>query len=156
MIFMLKCLKEVNNDVLVRKICETTVLDDVEEVTNLNEGRFKFSLSDWTAIVFVCRDMRNLVTLRLDMVDTNSLRAAIKMIRQKCITELQLQFRYNKQTNTDIEVVFQAFNEQDCQIEHQHLKLEDFCLINFCVETPCASFIFEKFSTVKMVDTYFA
>jgi hypothetical protein len=56
-VFVMTCLREVDDEEIVKNVCDTTALNDV---VHLHGGSHIVSPSEWAARKFVCKHMKNL------------------------------------------------------------------------------------------------
>ena len=61
-VFVMKCLREFGNEEILREICETSAMNDVVNLCRPVQG---LSPSDLAAVIFVCKNMKNLKELNL-------------------------------------------------------------------------------------------
>ena len=61
-VFRMKCLREFGNEEILREICETSPMNKVESLCRPVQG---LSPSDLAAVIFVCKNMKNLKELNL-------------------------------------------------------------------------------------------
>ncbi|CAB3980977.1 NACHT, LRR and PYD domains-containing 14-like [Paramuricea clavata] len=63
-VFIMKCLREADNEEITKEVCETTAMNDsVELLTRLRV--YNLSPSEWAAVTFVCKHMKKLAHLIL-------------------------------------------------------------------------------------------
>ncbi|CAB4043138.1 Hypothetical predicted protein [Paramuricea clavata] len=127
-VFVMKCLREVDDEEIVKEVCETTTLNDV---VKLHNGLYHVSPSDWAAVSYICKHMKNLANLVLSTtVDEYYLLEVLQLLRKRCLNQLQLSGgRFD--TVIDVERVFSALMELNCTLDHKHTKLTSLTLHDF-------------------------
>ena len=120
-VFLMKCLRELDNENIAKEICETTDMKNVRRVWNTDS--YKLSPSDWAAVTFVCKHLENLVELELD----EPLQEIEKLLQGRCLNALILRAR-----NTKLEAgrVFSALTKLNCKLNHSHTKLTSLSLFD--------------------------
>ncbi|XP_046842819.1 NACHT, LRR and PYD domains-containing protein 12-like [Xenia sp. Carnegie-2017] len=103
-VFALSCLKEVGSVEIIKEICENTDLDGVQEMIS---GYENLTESDWVAIAFVCRYMKNLTRLCLRHTTTNS----FLLFRVKSFVELHIFQNTFSDEKLELDQVFEVLNE---------------------------------------------
>lgn len=63
-VLVLKCLRETDNEHAVKKACDETGLKTVTGIFHYSKTIF-LTASDWSAVTFVCKNLKNLMFLRL-------------------------------------------------------------------------------------------
>ncbi len=111
-ICIMKCLRELDDEEIVKDICETTVLKDVIKLDG------SFGSSDSAAVTFVSKQMKKLTILELYSADVREL------LQKRCIKHLTLH-------GGSIEHVFSAFIKSNCTLDHKHTQLTSLKLLNF-------------------------
>ena len=126
-IFIMKCLRELDNKEIVKDICETTALKDV---IKFDGYECYFPSSDWAAMTFVSKQMKKLAVLELRCGDIEGcLQNVRELLQKRCIKRLTLYADYD----SEIEHVFSALIKSNCTLDHKHnqltsLKLESFSM----------------------------
>ena len=81
-VFAMKCLKELDNERIVKDICKRTPLKDVE---SLNGEFFGLSPSDWVAVNFVSKHINNLSRFVMETKSSDCLRGILKLLQNRCV-----------------------------------------------------------------------
>ena len=119
-LLIMKCLREVEDEEIVKEACETTAINDI---VGLSEGGGPATLtsSDWSAVFLVCKHMKNLKKLDLDLNDLSeeSYLKVLRFLEQRCVEELWL---YNPPSGTTGNI-FKTLMESKCSLNHDHSKL---------------------------------
>ena len=113
-VFIMKCLRELDDEEIVKDICETTALKNVIKLG----GYGYFPSSDWAAVTFVSKQMKKLAILDLYGGDVQEL------LQKRCIKHLTLH-------GGSIEHVFSALIKSNCTLDHKHTQLTSLKLVNF-------------------------
>jgi hypothetical protein len=61
-VFIMKCLREADNEEITKEVCETIAINDSVE---LRTNTYNLSPSEWAAVTFVCKHMKELANLTL-------------------------------------------------------------------------------------------
>jgi hypothetical protein len=124
-LFVMKCLREVDDEDTVREACETTTMNDVVSLSL--KGRATSTSSDWAAVTFVCKHMKKLTTVFISLaVSSEEYYLEInKLLLQRCIK--QLKFLGNRLSNLYFEAghLFKALMKSNCPLKHEHVKLTE-------------------------------
>ena len=116
----MKCLREVEDEEIVKEACETTAINDI---VGLGEGDGPVTLtsSDWSAVFLVCKHMKNLKKLHLYGVDLSeeSYLEVLRLLEQRCVEELVLRRPRSVTTGN----IFKTLMESKCSLNHEHSKL---------------------------------
>ena len=113
-VFVMKCLREVNDVGIVKDVCETTVLDDIVELRD--DYDVDLLPSEWAAVTTVCEHMSNLAILELTHIKEDSLLYVQQLLQKRCIKKLQLSAIFGK----DIDHVFSALRKVNCTLKDRH------------------------------------
>jgi Ran GTPase-activating protein (RanGAP) involved in mRNA processing and transport len=137
-LLVLKCLREVDDEYIVKKACEKT---DLKLLARLHSSNTFLSASDWEAVTFVCKHLKNLVDL--EFTDTsrnaNPFMSVGKLLEQKCLERLVL--ATGKNTSTELaKEVLDAMMKSNCPFTHEHAKLRHLCL-TICMTDECVSYL---------------
>ena len=138
-IFIVKCLRELDDEGIVKDICDTSALKDV---VKLDSHYGYFPPSDWAAVTFVSKQMRKLAILELSRGDIEDcLQDVRELLQKRCIKRLTL----HGHRNSEIEHVFSAFIKSNCTLDHKHtqltsLRLESFSMTDTGLSNICAFF----------------
>ena len=120
-LLIMKCLREVEDEEIVKEACETTAINDIVGVDH-GYGPVTLTSSDWSAVFFVCKHMKNLKKLDLGFLNDLSEEFYLEVLRlleQRCVEELTL-CRPLFVTRGNI---FKALMESKCSLNHEHSKL---------------------------------
>ena len=140
--FVMKCLRELDDEDIVKTVCQTSA--DLNLVTNITHiGRFGLlSTSDWVAITFVCKHLNNLKCLYLhySFTEDDCFLEISKLLQQRCLKSLF--FCNNKGSDLAKEQVTSALMRQKCTLNHEHVNLNLLHLgiemTEKCVSNMCA------------------
>ena len=138
-LLVLKCLREVDDEYIVKKACEKTDLKLLARLHFFNTFR---SASDWEAVTFVCKHLKNLVDLELTDTSRNAnpFMSVGKLLEQKCLERLVLRVT-GKNTSTELaKEVLDAMMKSNCPFTHEHAKLRHLCL-TICMTDECVSYL---------------
>ena len=122
-LLIMKCLREVEDEEIVREACETTAINDIVDL-RYYDGPMTDQLtsSDWSAVFLVCKHMTNLKNLDLGgvgILSEESYLEFLRLLEQRCVEELRL-FRPRSGTTGNI---FKSLMESKCSLNHEHSKL---------------------------------
>ena len=120
-LLIMKCLREVEDEEIVKEICETTAINDI---VDLRYGYVPVMLtsSDRSAVFLVCKHMKNLKKLDLGYLhdlSEESYLEVLRLLEQRCVEELRL-FRPLSVTTGNI---FKTLMKSKCSLNHEHSKL---------------------------------
>ena len=142
--FVMKCLRELDDEDIVETVCQNTDLNLVTNITHI--GVFKsLSTSECVAITFVCKHLNNLKYLYLDcsFAENDCFLEISKLLQQRCLENLYFN-DYNRNKGSDLadEQITSALMRQKCTLNHEHVKLNslhlDMALNEECVSNMCA------------------
>ena len=137
-IFIMKCLRELDDKEIVKDICETTALKDVIKL----DGYVRyFPSSDLAAVTFVSKQMKKLAILEMRRGVIEDFQDVLELLQKRCIKRLALNADYN----SEIEHVFSALIKSNCTLDHKHtqltsLRLESFSMTDTGLSNICAFF----------------
>ena len=120
-LLIMKCLREVENEEIVKEACETTAINDIVGL-RYGVGPVTLTSSDWSAVFLVCKHMKNLKKLDLGFLNDLSEESCLEVLRlleQRCVEELTL-YRPLSVTTRNI---FKTLMESKCSLNHEHSKL---------------------------------
>ena len=120
-LLIMKCLREVEDEEIVKEACETTAIDDIIDL-RFGFGPVKMSSSDWSAVLFlVCKHMKNLKKLNLVGADLSeeSYLEILRLLEQRCVEELWLSRPRSVTTGN----IFKTLMKSKCSLNHEHSKL---------------------------------
>ncbi|XP_028399245.1 uncharacterized protein LOC114522702 [Dendronephthya gigantea] len=149
-VMVMKCLREVDDEGIIQDICNTSILNDVEKIY----GADSFSSSDWEAVTFVCRFMKNLTILDLDPMGEDGLQEVIKLLQKRCLKELTLLQQQSKRGGCLTEQVCESLTKLDCKLAHScahlvSLKLKCRLKDDTSLSNTCAFFKRDRASYLK-------
>ena len=120
-LLIMKCLREVEDEEIVKEACETTAINDIVGLS-CGDGPVTFTSSDWSAVFLVCKHMKNLKKLDLGYVFDLSEEYYLEVLRlleQRCIEVLLLHGPLSVTTGN----IFKTLMESKCSLNHEHIKL---------------------------------
>ena len=140
-IFVLKCLRELDYEDIVKTVCQKSDLNLVTTLTYIG-GPESLSTSDCVAITFVCKHLNNLKCLDLhdSFTEDDCFLEVSKLLQQRCLETL---FFSNK-NGSDLakEQLTSALMRQECTFNHKCVKLNhlylDIGMTEECVSNICA------------------
>ena len=119
-LLIMKCLREVEDEEILKEACETTAINDI---VGLREGFGPVTLtsSDWSAVFLVCKHMKNLKKLDLGryVLSEESYLEVLRLLEQRCVEELTLR----RPRSVTTENIFKTLMESKCSLNHEHSKL---------------------------------
>ena len=122
-LLIMKCLREVEDEEIVKEACKTTAINGIIGL-RYGIGPVMLTSSDWSAVFFVCKHMKNLT--KLDMVpgfvaylSQECYLEVLRLLQQRCVEELMLGGRPSGTT----ENLFKTLIESKCSLNHEHSKL---------------------------------
>ena len=120
LLLIMKCLREVEDEEIVKEACETTAINDIVCLA-VGSGPVELSSGDWSAVFLVCKHMKNLKKLNLGITKLSEecYLALLRLLEQRCIEELVLG-RSSSGTKGNI---FKSLMESKCSLNHKHSKL---------------------------------
>ena len=141
-LLIMKCLREVEDEEIVKETCETTAMNDI---VGLREGGgpVKLSSGDWSAVFLVCKHMKNLKKLKLLQTELSEecYLALLRLLEQRCIEELRL---YGSPSGTKGNI-FKSLMKSKCSLNHEHSKLVGLFLLHHDVTDEILSAMCEFF-----------
>ena len=138
-VFVMKCLREVDDECIAKDVCETT---GIKDVVTLKTSDDNISPSDWEAVTFVCKHMENLSRFLLNSIRSDCLKEILKLLQRRCIDQLTLQFMHR--VRDKVEHVFGALMNE-CPFYHTHANLTFLDLSTFVVSDDILSNIWPFF-----------
>ena len=144
-VFIMKCLREADDEEITKEICETTAINDTV-VLYTHESSYNLSPSEWATVTFVCKHMKELANLTLLLFAADCLPEILRLLRKTCLNELEMvSGALNAAVTHEIDQVFSALTELNCTFDHEHtklttLKLEDFKLTEAGLPIMCNFF----------------
>ena len=116
-LFIMKCIREVNDEEIAEEVCKTTALKNVFWLRI--DGNI--SPSDLAAIVFVCKHMKNFQNLILNnplSSLSDKCQEIQELLQKRCLHQLQI-----KADSILVKAVLNALLESNCNLNHNHTKL---------------------------------
>ena len=131
-LFVIKCLREVDDEDTAKEACETTAMNDVVCLTNDDESTL--TSSDWAAVTFVCKHIKKLRRFDFDLtlMGEECYLEVNKFLQQRCIKELVLQ-GVSAFDSIEAGHLFKALMESNCSLKHEHVKITELDIERFCV-----------------------
>ena len=121
-LLIMKCLREVEDEDIVKEACETTAINDIVDL-RYGYDPVKLTSSDRSAVFLVCKHMKNLKKLDLGFVrglSEESYLEFLRLLEQRCVEELRLCWRPRSVTTGNI---FKTLMESKCSLNHEHNRL---------------------------------
>ena len=121
LLLIMKCLREVEDEEIVKEACETTAINDVVDL-RYGVGPVTLTSSDWSAVFLVCKHMKNLKKLNLGYLYDSSEESYLEFLRfleQRCVEELSLRRAFSGTTGN----IFKTLMGSKCSLDHEHSKL---------------------------------
>ncbi len=117
---VIKCLREFDDENLIEISAEAPAMNDVISLTFLPkyipapQFGIRSALLDWEAVAFVCKHMKNLMSL--DIRDFNVYVA--KLLEQRCMKKLRC-------SDANVKGLFPALLKSSCTVKHEHTKITE-------------------------------
>jgi Ran GTPase-activating protein (RanGAP) involved in mRNA processing and transport len=127
-VFIIKCLKEADDEEITKEVCEATAINDSVELHTVFKN---LSPSEWAAVTFVCKHMKNLANLTLFGFAADCLPEVLGLLRKRCRHKLQMGSEAYGAVTNEIGQVFSSLMELNCTLDHKHTKLTWLALGNF-------------------------
>ena len=141
-LLIMKCLREVEDEEIVKETCETTAMNDIVGLSE-GGGPVKLSSGDWSAVFLVCKHMKNLK--KLDLLQTELSEecyvAVLRLLEQRCIEELVLGGSHSGTKGN----IFKSLMQSKCSLNHEHSKLVKLFLFDHDVTGAILSAMCEFF-----------
>ena len=142
LLLIMKCLREVKDEEIVKEACKTTAINDIVGLAE-GDGPVELSSGDWSAVFLVCKHMKNLK--KLDLVPTEwseeCYLAFLRLLEQRCIEELVL----GRSPSGTKRNIFKSLMKSKCSLNHEHSKLVKLFLSNHDVTDEILSAMCEFF-----------
>ena len=116
-LFIMKCIREVDDEEIAKEVCKTTAL---KNVFWLRIGG-NIPPSDLAAITFVCKHMKNFQNLELfDPLSrlSDKCQEIQELLQKRCLHQLRI-----RSHPTVVKAVLNALLESKCNLNHNHTKL---------------------------------
>ena len=120
-LLIMKCLREVEDEEIVKEACETTPINDIVGL-RYDDGPVTLTSSDWSAVFLVCKHMKNLKKLDLGNLfdfSEESYLEFLRLLEQRCVEELRLRRPFFVTMGN----IFRTLMESKCSLNHEHSKL---------------------------------
>ena len=124
-LLIMKCLREVEDEEIVKEACETTAINDVVGLRYYS-GPVTLTSSDWSAVFLVSKHMKNLKKLDFGYLhglshglSEESYLEVLRLLEQRCVEELWLGSPPSCPTGN----IFKTLMESKCSLNHEHSKL---------------------------------
>ena len=121
-LLIMKCLREVKDEEIVKEACETTAINDIVDLS-YGGGPFTLTSSDWSAVFLVCKHMKNLKKLNLGnflaYVREESYLEVLRLLEQRRVEELM----FIRPGTVNTGNIFKTLMESKCSLNHEHSKL---------------------------------
>ena len=122
-LLIMKCLREVEDEEILKEACETTAINDIVGLT-YDDGPVTLTSSDWSAIFLVCKHMKNLKKLHLGVrcgLSKESYLEALRLLEPRCVEELSLSGPPFRTTRNIFKTLIES--KTKCSLNHEHSKL---------------------------------
>ena len=123
--FVMKCLRELDNEDIVKTVCQNTDLNLVTKITYIRDLE-SLSTSECVAITFVCKHLNNLKCLYLDcsFAENDCFLEISKLLQQRCLEKLYFSNdNLKKGSELAKEQLTSALMRQKCTLNHEHVNL---------------------------------
>ena len=142
LLFIMKCLREVEDEEIVKEACETTAINDIVGLF-YGSGPVKMTSSDWSAVFLVCKHMKNLKKMNLmkAKLSEECYLAVLRLLEQRCVEELELGGSSSGTKGN----IFKSLMKSKCSLNHEHSKLTKLFLLDHDVTDEILSAMCEFF-----------
>ena len=128
-VLVMKCLRETKDEGIAKETAATSALKGVTCIEDFNERSLSPRLSEYAAMVFVCKHLNFLASLTLSNIpDFDCLLEVTKLLQERCIEKLSLELPFANHVELGLEHVLSALTDSECRINHEHSKLTQFAL----------------------------
>ena len=134
-VFSMKCLREVDDDEIIKYVCETSAVNDIEKLRSARN--FDLLSSDMAAVTAVGKHMRNLKCFKFIVKNMDNVRFVSELLQKRCIKELFMSTYF--QPEVDVELIFSALVKLKCTLNHRHAKLTSLYLVSFSMNLAALS-----------------
>ena len=123
--FIIKCLKEVNNEDISENVFETNSFVD--------DANLHFLVGDMPAIMdrnvftFALKRMKNVVILDIFQPNAAEFERILDILQKRCISKLLVDLNFTSKSN--LEDLFSALMNLDCSLNHNHSGLTSLQLL---------------------------
>jgi Ran GTPase-activating protein (RanGAP) involved in mRNA processing and transport len=122
-VFIMKCLREADDEEITKEVCETTAINDLIELVIL-PASYNLSASDWAAVTFVCKHVKKWANLTLFGWDTDCLPDILGLLRKRFLNKLHMP----SAPYPIADEVFSALMKLNCTLDHKHTTLTSLTL----------------------------
>ena len=129
-VFIMKCLREADDEETTKEVCEATGINDLVE---LEIDCFSLSPSECAAVTFVCKHMEKLTNLKMTSLAADSLPKILGLLRKTCLNKLGMHLNSRGSVPDELDQVFSALTELNCTFDHEHTKLTTLTLEGFAL-----------------------
>ena len=138
--FVMKCLRELDDEDIVKTVCQTTDLNLVTNITHIGHLE-SLSTSECVAITFVCKHLNNLKRLYLahSFIEDDCFLEISKLLQQRCLETLYFSDdNLKKGSELAKEQLISALMRQKCTLNHKHVNL-NYLLLYMALNEECVS-----------------
>ena len=131
---VIKCLREIDDEDITKQACEKTSMNNVRMLV-YKPRLFSLSSSDWAAVNFVCKRMKELRKLDFSLVNSVHGKCHVdvnEILKQKCLRELVI-----KGSKFDMKFIFQSLLKSNCALSHECSKLTELDIGAGTVDHDC-------------------
>ena len=142
-LLIMKCLREVEDEDIVKEACETTAINDIVGL-RYRDGPVTLTSSDWSAVFLVCKHMKNLKKLDLGylyVLSEEFYLEVLRLLEQRCVEELRLRRSPSGTTGN----IFKTLMGSKCSLNHEHSKLIKLNIVEHYVTDEILSTMCEFF-----------
>ena len=126
---VMRCLREVDDEDIVKQACEQTDLNMVTRINGVMDSQFT---SEWAAMTFVWKHLKNVQKLlfRNAITDDNFLRDVGEFVQQRCLNDLTLHTIESECNLSEVAKVrfFKSLMKSKCTLDHEHVKFRTLAL----------------------------
>ena len=132
-VLVLRCLREVDDEDIVKQACEQTDLNMVTRIARFM-SLAPLPSSEWAAVTFLWKHLKNMQDLLLlrAITDENCLRDVGEFVQQRCLNSLHLDstnILCNLSEGAKVRF-FKSLMESKCTLDHDHVK---FRVLALCI-----------------------
>ena len=138
-VLVMKCLQETDDVHAVKKACDETGLKTVTGISHYSKTIF-LSASDWSAVTFVCKNLKNLMFLRLveSLGEDNCCLEVTKLLEHTCLQTLAIVNVNTVTSELQHKQLIGALMNSKCNFYHEHRQLHALTL-RLGMNDECAS-----------------
>ena len=121
---VIKCLREVDDESLIEKCTEATAMNVVCLTYVVHR---LLPLREFTAVAFVCKYMKNLISLDIQFADNYSGHTVdvLKLLEQRCMKKLCIMAGRFIGICINVKPLFSALLKSSCTVKHEHSKITE-------------------------------